>query len=289
MSPISLQKGLSLFPLVDRARVAIKYSSLSANDVNDPDPSSSPEPQSAAGFRISDEPIVRAPGALIDRTHSGAPVSHDADLLYLVARDPKSLFVYWDLNWTRAFAAAGLSPRQVQLRIYRQDGTVEATREINPFLGHCYAEVAAAGTGYFCELGCFYDQEWTSLVRSGRAVTPQDRFSEDVSAQFATLPLHLSFQRMLDVLRPTQEEGATLAQSVAGLQEKARRAGENGQSRNGANGAPAASDLAALRETPDLPAPTPGERTQWMKLAEELGGSSWGGASESGLGGSSPA
>lgn len=256
--------------------------------MNDSKLSNIPDPQSGAGFRISDEPVLRSKRGSGNGSQAGAfPASHDTDLLYVIARDPKSLFVYWDLNWTRVFGGAGLSARQVQLRLYRQDGSVEATREINPFLGHCYVEAASAGTGYYCELGCFDGETWTSLVRSGKAATAQDRMSDDFTAQFATLPLHLSFQRMLDVLRTTQGEGATLAHSVAGLQEKARTAGENGQARNGANGAPAA-DLAALREAPDLPAPTPGERAQWMKLAEELGGSSWGGASESGLGGSSP-
>ena len=47
------------------------------------------------------------------------PASYDMDLLYVIARDPKSLFVYWDLNWRRLFLRAGLSARQVHLRIYR--------------------------------------------------------------------------------------------------------------------------------------------------------------------------
>ena len=85
---------------------------------------------------------------------------------YVVARDPKSLFLYWDLNWTWLFAQAGISARQVHLRTYRGDGTVEGTQEINPFRGHCFAEVGAAGTEYYCELGGFEGAEWKSLVRS---------------------------------------------------------------------------------------------------------------------------
>lgn len=78
------------------------------------------------------------------------PASSDTDLLYVIARDPKSLFVYWDLNWTRLFAQVGLSPQQVYLRIDREDGSIEATREINPFRGHCYVDVVTAGTSYYC-------------------------------------------------------------------------------------------------------------------------------------------
>lgn len=258
------------------------------NDVNNSETSARSDPQSAQGFRISDEPLVRSKGG--PATENGAlPAPHDTDLLYVIARDPKSLFIYWDLNWKRVFAQAGLSPCEVHLRIYREDGSVEGTRAINPFRGHCYAEVGAAGAGYCCELGCLVDEEWKSLVRSGKAATPSDRMSEDFTVQFATLPLHLSFQRMLDILRETEAGGATLAKSVAELQEKAGATpGANG-SANGANRKPA-SDLSVLGQAARaaLP-PTSAEIAQWKKLGEEFEGTSWGGASESGFGGSSPA
>lgn len=217
------------------------------------------------------------------------PASYDTDLLYVIARDPKSLFVYWDLNWTRLFARAGLSARQVQLRIFRQDGSIEATYEINPFRGHCYADVASAATGYYCELGCFEDDEWTSLVRSGKAVTPEDSMSEDLSAQFATLPIHLSFQRLLDILRAAKAEGATLARSVAELQEKAGAAnGLDAASLRGPNEA-LSSEVFALLQAARTATPTAEDLAKWRKLGEQFGGASWGGASGSGFGGSSPA
>jgi hypothetical protein len=258
-----------------------------ANHVNDPKTSSPPDPQSGEGFRISDEPVVRSDR--IPASENGAlPASYDADVLYVIARDPKSLFVYWDLNWTRLFARAVISPRQVHLRIYREDGSIEGTREINPFRGHCYADVAAAGTGYYCELGCFEDDKWTSLLRSRKAATPDDRMSEDLSAQFATLPLHLSFQRMLDILRATQSNGPTLARSVAELQESASAIPSSATSEGSTEDAPL-SDVAALLQAARAAQPTAEDLAQWRKLGEEFGGSSWGGASGSGFGASSSA
>lgn len=255
--------------------------------MNDSETSAQSDPQSAEGFRISDEPLVRSMGS--SATENGAfPSSRDTDLLYVMARDPKSLFVYWDLNWTRIFSRAGIAARQVHLRIYRQDGSVEGTREINPFLGTCFADVAAAGADYYCELGCLEGDEWICLVRSGKAATPADRMSDDLSAQFATLPLHLSFQRMLDIMRVTQAGGANLARTAASLQDNARVAGGDGQSSNRDNGAPC-SFLNVLLQAPEALAATPEARAQWTKLAEELGGASWGDSSGSGFGGSSPA
>lgn len=228
------------------------------------------------------------------------PASYDMDVLYVIARDPKSLFVYWDLNWRRLFLRAGLSARQVHLRIYRSDGSIEGTHEINPFRGHYYADVGSAGTGYYCEIGCFEGRDWSSLVRSKAAATPEDGLSDDISAQFATLPIHLSFQRMLEMIRATQPEDATLARSVGELQDRARALQDTvtpeewsrivaaAASPNGPNGGPS-SDISVLLEAARAVRPTAEQLAKWKELGEHFGGASWGGASGRGFGGSSPA
>jgi hypothetical protein len=250
--------------------------------VKDPEKSSSAGRASGEGFHISDEPVVPSNRGLTSENKARSeelPAFHQADLLYVIARDPKSLFVYWDLNWTRLFAEAALSARPVHLRIHREDGAIEKTLEINPFRGHCYAEVAAPGTEYQCELGCFDGNEWTTLAWAERAATPMDSMSEDMSAQFATLPLHLSFQRMLEIFRPTKTDAATLARSVAELQESAR-AIERDAAAVSLNGA-SLGEFAALLRPPFETTPTAGELARCKQLAEQFSGSSWGGASRS--------
>lgn len=262
------------------------------------------------GFRISGQPVVEGERATSPREgRSLARVISD-DLLYVVARDPRSLFLYWDLNWTRLFARAGLSARQVHLRIYRSDGSLEGTQEINPFRGHCYAEVAGAGREYYCEVGSFDGTEWTGLARSGTTATPEASMSDDLSAAFATLPAHLSFQRLLDIFGETDLDDTMLAHLVAELQENARlsqtkmgpsdwsllateiTAKLSGANGSGANGTHAA-DLSALVEIAlrgEAPAaPTADEIARWKNLGERYGGSSWTGASKGGFGGSSAA
>jgi uncharacterized coiled-coil protein SlyX len=253
--------------------------------------------ESGTGFIISDEPVVRTHGAALERPPQQGRRSHTggADLLYAIARDPKSLFLYWEVNWTRVFGQAGLTPRQVFARIYREDGAIEATREINPFLGHCYSDVAAAGTGYYCEIGCFDQEEWIPLARSGKAVTPEDSMSDDLSARFATLPMHLSFQRLLDILRETNAEPATLAESLGQLQDKARNLGDKLTSLNREQLAAlaavfsnereetSASDFVALLEATAGSKPLgPASAEQialWRQLGEQLGGASPSGSS----------
>ncbi len=259
-------------------------------------------------FRISDQPMVGERRAALPRPGQSPARASSADLLYVIARDPQSLFLYWDLDWMWLFARAGISPRQVLLRTFRGDGTVESTQEINPFRGHCYVEVGAPGMEYYCELGSFEGAEWKGLARSGTTATPEARMCDDFSAEFAALPIHLSFQKLLDILGVTDLDQATLARSVAELQVNARLLqigmasgdwsqlateiaaelnGANGSKMNGAD----AAELSALVELAlRSPAPAPAtaeELARWKELGERYGGSSWSGASHCGFGGSS--
>lgn len=205
------------------------------------------------------------------------PATYGTDRVCAIARDPGSLFVYWDVNWPHLFALAGLSSRPVHLRVYRGDGKVDSTRQINPFRGHCYVEVAMPDSVYSCELGCFQDAKWKGLVRSGRTVTPRAGLSEDLSAIFATLPLHLSFERLLDIFNETEAERETLALSVAELQKTAREAEAEPP------GGQRSSDLAALiASASPMPAPprSEEERAKWDEISRRL-------AAEADLGGSS--
>ena len=131
--------------------------------------------------------------------------------------------------------------------------------------------------------------------------------SDDLSGEFATLPMHLSFQKLVEILGTTDLDQAELARSVAELQENARvlrtrmPAGDCSQLAreiatrlNGANGPDARREQltelieGALRdETPATPAPE--ELARWKELRERHGGSSWSGASKGGFGESSPA
>ena|GEM_PF-4824931 len=171
---------------------------------------------SANGFQLSEEPLVHlSRGA---EAGEELPATYATDSLCTIARDPTSLFVYWNVNWRRLFDRTALSPRAVQLRVMRSD-EIESTREINPFRGHCYVEVANAGADYFCELGCLEGEEWKTLLRSGTSATPRGTRSDDLSATFATLPIHLSFQRLLEIFEAGADE-SQLAHKVAQLQER---------------------------------------------------------------------
>ncbi len=256
--------------------------------------------KSENGFQISDEPVIKtrrqetaAAGSVNDWSGGLAD-----DSLYILARDPESLFVYWTLDWAPRFAAAGLgeTQRPVHLRILREDGSAEATSTVDPLVGFAFVNVSAPGADYVCELGCFEGDDWTPLARSRAAQTPPATLSDDLSADFATLPFHLSFQRLIDIFRSAPHGNGThgLAESVGDLQGKARALQssmsaiewsdlvEAASSLIGADN-DAADDVATLLRTAkddtSRALPTAEKLEEWRRLGERFSGSSWGGSS----------
>jgi hypothetical protein len=271
--------------------------------VNQTDPTRGRDATPATGgFRVSDQPIVQSNRPPSVTAAAELPKSYGADLLCVIARDPKSLFLYWDLDWPRLFAKAEVPTRQVHLRIFRDDGSIEATTEINPSIGHCYAQVSGPGTRYYCELGAFEGDAWKCFARSRTTATPNDKMSDDLRAEFARLPLHLSFQRLLDLFWATETNREMLASSIAQLQEKAQALRDSMAPDEWALLVKTAAasmeierfaELAAILQTmpkgKPQPAATAEMLAQWRRLGERFGGVSRGGASSGGFGGSGPA
>jgi hypothetical protein len=187
---------------------------------------SSPDHRSRL-FRVSEKPVIRGDA----REEVGVknfpalpelPDTYGVDLLYVIARDPNSLFLYWDLDWDRVFSEAALGPREIHLRVLREDGTEETTVALDPEAGYFFTDVAAPDARYVCELGCFDGAEWKSLVRSPATATPAAAASRNRAADFATLPFHLAFQRLLEIFRSTGVQRKTLAVAISEMQSRAR-------------------------------------------------------------------
>jgi hypothetical protein len=144
--------------------------------------------EAASGTTAAQSPHVSAPafedlGAL--------PSTYDEDTLFLIARDPRWLFSYWDFNWLR-YPAANMRYGYAQffLKITRADGGQEALVEVNPEARNWYVPVNHPDTMYFSEIG-YFDQEgaWRGIVKSAPAHTPADALApETESANFATVP-----------------------------------------------------------------------------------------------------
>jgi hypothetical protein len=150
------------------------------------------------------------------------PQSYGDDTLFLIARDPHWLFSYWDIHWA-PWQAKALDGK-FYLKLFTSGGSVELTTQIHPEAHNWYIPVKQAGASYYAEVGCLgADGEWISIARSDTAATPADTFSESAEADFATVPIHLTFQHLVEMVRGRMREGESLITALARLQGEGRR------------------------------------------------------------------
>lgn len=195
----------------------------------DTSPTSSAEPKKAGAFTLSPEPVIFGEAEVAkfvapahpEPVASEAPAFEDLgelpptyqqDTLFLTARDPRWLFSYWDFDWSK-FAKSSFrgGVPQFFLKISTTAGFEESVVEIKPEARNWYIPVASGSTDYVAELGYFGTSgQWVKIVGSGVATTPSENLAVEQEAAFATVPAHLSFERMLELLKQRMEEGESL-------------------------------------------------------------------------------
>jgi hypothetical protein len=159
------------------------------------------------GFRIADGPILGKEPA---PDFSDLPKPFGAPLLFAIARDPRTLFTYWNIDWPAAFAGEEPLDRQVFLRVLKESGAEESECVVEPMLGSYYALVARPRESYRVELG-FYGRagNWRSVAISDAVAMPAESVSENTVVDVATVPFHLSFQKMIDLFCETNGDPLT--------------------------------------------------------------------------------
>lgn len=179
-------------------------------------------------FAIAEQPLVTAPPAeepsrATDFDDLGElPRSYDMPLLVAVARDPRTLFAYWDVDWASTFRDAPPRDRTVYLRVLTSDDSrATIVVPVEPLAGSCYVEVDNPDTDYRLELG-YYDSagEWKSIIVSERVITPRDSMEESAEFQLVTVPLHLSFQRLVEIFRGSKFDGQAISETIGQLQQR---------------------------------------------------------------------
>ncbi len=185
-------------------------------------------------YDIASEPRANPPANAPDFEDLGAlPASYEVDTLFLIARDPRWLFSYWDFDWAK-YPAASMRYGYAQffLKISRETGQQETMVEINPEARNWYVPVNHPNTSYIAEIG-YFDQEgaWRAVVKSAPAHTPADGLApESQAVDFATVPAHLSFERLLGLVQEHMSEGETLIAALARVAGEGRIEFRGGQS-----------------------------------------------------------
>ena len=219
---------------------------------SNPDPVTPTAPKKAAAFQVSAEPVTESAEAIeahkfeigsATEAHEEAqgapafedlgelPVSYFQDTIFLVARDPRWLFSYWDFDWVKyAPGTFRGGVKQFFLKITTTAGADAGLVEINPEARNWYVPVGNADTSYFAEIG-YFDKagNWQRIVQSGIAVTPSDAVAVEATADFATVPAHLTFERLLELVKEKMTEGESLIAALSRIAGEGRlefRAGQ---------------------------------------------------------------
>ncbi len=113
------------------------------------------------------------------------------------------------------------TPRKLFLEVYRNED-LESTIEINEIARNWYIPVNSAATAYTVVFG-YRDatDAWTRLGKAGPTRTPPESVSPNWDTQFATVPFHLSFNFLLDVISSARAAGQPLTEALARLQQAA--------------------------------------------------------------------
>ena len=190
------------------------------------------ESKFAEGFRISSEPLVRPDNeqekVANELDDIGVSRVHGAPILCAIARDPATIFTYWRIDWPTVFAKTVPVDRQAHLRVHRADGVEEKSVSVEPMAGSCDITVSRPAGSYHVEIGYYQPSDvWNSVATSQAITMSPDRLADHGDVDLATIPLHLSFQRLLDLVGASK--GEALAEKISQFQTSALNNEERGQ------------------------------------------------------------
>lgn len=171
-----------------------------------------------------DEPLPSASEVPDFEDLGSLPASYGSKSLFLVARDPQWLFCYWDIDWNE-YPPSRLRDGKVLLKLYdAAEGSEVYSAEVSPDARNWYISAGRGNATFYCELG-FINQagQWEQIVRSNDATTPSDAISDQIADTFATVPYHLAFQKMLDMVGSVRADGESLLSVLARVQGEGRK------------------------------------------------------------------
>ncbi len=149
------------------------------------------------------------------------PRSYGANVIILIAQEPHWLFTYWDIDISRHPGGP------CHLRVEDENGALDQ-EIIVPFeTRNWYVPVKEAGKKYRVELGFYRGKSWKILARSSMVATPRDRLSESDRFDYATIPLHIGFQRLVETITNSMSFEQNLVPALVELQRTVVHGGSN--------------------------------------------------------------
>ncbi len=182
-----------------------------------------PPPVSGPGQRYALGPTPPAPhggpaGAI---TAGELPEAYGTKRLLLTARDPHWLYARWDLTreQQREYNTHS-ADRHLVLRVHLDSLKPQPFSEVHvhPESTHWFIHVANAGAKYLAELGYYTGRgKWNNISTSEATLTPPDTMSEDMTAEFATIPIEVPFSDIMALARLAVRDQIPLAEVIRQL------------------------------------------------------------------------
>jgi Domain of unknown function (DUF4912) len=178
-------------------------------------------------FHISTKPVVPlAEDELLHALSSGLelPPFHGPPRFLAIARDPWTIFAYWNVNWPSIFKNAAPIDRQVHLRVHCTDGLDEKEAAVEPMAGMHYVTMSQRHRACRIEIGYYQPADiWNSVMMSNEIMIPPAETSEAEHVDLATIPFHLGFQQLVDLFGAADND--TLATVISRSQTRALSSG----------------------------------------------------------------
>ena len=125
---------------------------------------------------------------------------HGQRFLFAIARDARTIFTSWNIDWRSVFENAMPADRQVHLRTIGGDGVIETRVTVEPMSTMHYVTTSGFHQSYRVEIGYFQPLgSWHSVATSNEIDMPRRGSVELADIDLATIPFHLSFQQLANL------------------------------------------------------------------------------------------
>jgi Domain of unknown function (DUF4912) len=184
-------------------------------------------------FHISRKPVV--PLAETEESHDlgnglGLPRFHGSPRLLAIARDPWTIFAYWNVDWPSIFKNTAPIDRQIHLRIHCADGLEEKEAAVEPMAGMHYVKASQRHRSCLIEIGYYQPADlWHSVAKSNEIMMLPTEISESEHGNLATIPFHLTFQQLVDLFGVGDD---ALATAISRFQTRAASTEKSGKLRS---------------------------------------------------------
>ena len=150
------------------------------------------------------------------------PDAYGTKKLFLVARDPNLLFAYWDLT-AEQYQEAASQAHDGKIFLEVDVPGEGRAHQIHVWDQHknWYLQVNRPNTTFVAQLGYYRpDGGFEVLARSGEARTPRADLSPNTNVRFVTIPFHIAFQELYQIVSGEMAPGEKIVETMARLQER---------------------------------------------------------------------